>query len=86
MERYYKKQDITIEVNKELPIFTVSINKIVHNGQNVKFWKDRWLNEYSLQSHYPILYELSTNTVSQVIGYNSFYLTFNRPLNHILQQ
>jgi hypothetical protein len=42
-----------------------------------------------LQSHYSILYELSTNKnilVSQAIGYNRFYLIFNRPLNHILQQ
>jgi hypothetical protein len=75
------------EVNKELHIFNISINKRVGNGKNTLFWKDKWLNECSLMTQYPLLYELSTNkdiTVSYVIGINIFYLSFNRTLNYIL--
>jgi hypothetical protein len=45
--------------------------------------------ECSLKSHYPLLYDIASNKdiiVNQAIGYNKFYITFNRPLNIILQQ
>jgi hypothetical protein len=41
----------------------------------------------ALKSHYPILFELTTNkndTVTQIIGYNRFYIQFNRSLNDTL--
>jgi zinc-binding in reverse transcriptase len=43
----------------------------------------------SLKDYYPLLYEIVINkdiTVDKVIGYNRFYLYFNRPLNVVLAQ
>jgi hypothetical protein len=77
------------EVNKEIIIFNTSINKIIENGQTIKFWTDRWIKECSLKKYYTLLYETTTNkdiTVDRVIGYNRFYLNFNRSLNVVLAQ
>jgi zinc-binding in reverse transcriptase len=75
------------EVNKELHIFNISINKHVSNGNNTLFWKDRWLNECSLRTQYSLLYELTANkdiTIAYVIEINIFYLSFTRTLNSTL--
>jgi hypothetical protein len=59
----------------------------VGNGNNILFSKDRWLLECSLQTQYTLLYELSSNKdikVSQAIGFNRFYLSFNRILDSVL--
>jgi hypothetical protein len=50
------------EVRKKLNIFLVSINKKVDNGQSTLFWHDKWLLECSLNTQYPLLYELANNT------------------------
>jgi len=47
------------------------------------------MSECSLKSYYPLLYDIASNkdiTINQAIGYNIFYITFNRPLNITLQQ
>jgi zinc-binding in reverse transcriptase len=77
------------EVNKELLIFNTSINKKLGNDQTIKFWKDRWITECNLQTLFPLLYDLASNkdvTISQIIGYNRFYLSFTRTLNNALSQ
>jgi hypothetical protein len=55
----------------------------------MKFWKDRWLTDCSLQSHFSLLYELTDNkdsTIAPIVRYNRFYLTFIRSLNNLSQQ
>jgi hypothetical protein len=77
------------EVNKEIIIFNTSINKIVGNSQTIKFWIDRWITKVSLKDYYPLLYEIEIIKdiiVDRIIGYNRFYLNFNRPLNVALAQ
>jgi hypothetical protein len=73
------------EVCKEKLIFSTSINKVIRNGTNTLFWKDRWLSECALQSQFPMLYDITTVMVSQIIGYNRYYLFFTRPINDILR-
>jgi hypothetical protein len=71
------------EVNKERDIFNISINKHIGNGQQILFWKDRWLGECTLSVQFPLLYDIASDPeikVSQVIGHNRFYLSFNRNL------
>jgi hypothetical protein len=39
--------------------------------------------------YFPMLYDLACNknvTVAQIIGYNKYYLMFDRPFNNILRQ
>jgi hypothetical protein len=53
------------------------------------FLKDRWLSNCSLDTQYPLLYEIASNknlTVSHAIDYNRFYLTFTRSLSNTLQK
>jgi hypothetical protein len=43
----------------------------------------------SIQAFYPSLYDIASDkniTMDKVIGFNRYYLTFNRPLNNILYQ
>jgi hypothetical protein len=77
------------EVNKERDIFIISINKYIGNDTKILFWKDKWINECSLNIQYPLLYEITTDqniSVAQVIGYNRYYLSFSRSLNDTLRQ
>jgi zinc-binding in reverse transcriptase len=76
------------EVNKELQIFNTSVDKQLGNEKNIYFWKDRWLTNNALQSQFPLLFDIATYqniTVSQVIGYNRFYLNFTRGFNTTLR-
>jgi hypothetical protein len=48
-----------------------------------------WLNDCSLNTQYPFLFEISMDpniTVAQVIGYNRYYLSFTRSLNDTLRK
>jgi hypothetical protein len=77
------------EVNKEKDIFITSISNRLENGSKTLFWKDRWLNDCSLNTQYPFLFEISMDpniTVAQVIGYNRYYLSFTRSLNDTLRK
>jgi hypothetical protein len=77
------------EVNKEKDIFITSISKKIGNGSKTLFWKDRWLNDCSLNIQYPFLFEISMEpniTVAQVIGYNRYYLSFTRSLTDTLRK
>jgi hypothetical protein len=77
------------EVKKEELSYQTSISKSVGKGQNIFFWKDRWLSDCPLDTVYPLLYEIASNknlTVSYVISYNIFYLTFTRLFDNTLQE
>jgi hypothetical protein len=72
MSKYHNRKSLVNasnfwkEVNKELQIFNTSVNKILSNGQNTLFWKDRWLSENALQSQFSLLYEIASDQNSTV--------------------
>jgi hypothetical protein len=77
------------EVNKEKDIFITSISNQLGNGSKTLFWKDRWLNDCSLNIQYPLLFEISMDpniTVARVIGYNRYYLSFTSSLTDTLRK
>jgi hypothetical protein len=46
-----------------------------NNGEQRRFWEDKWLGNYSFQQQYPFLYNIvwkKSDTVAQVLKYNSF--------------
>jgi hypothetical protein len=47
------------ELCKEKLIFNTNVNKIVGNGNNTLFWKNRWVLECSFQSQFSMLYDLT---------------------------
>jgi Reverse transcriptase (RNA-dependent DNA polymerase) len=64
-------------------ILDVSINWKVNNGKSTLFWLDRWKDEYSLATKYPLLFSISSNfniTVFQAFSSGQLQLSFNRQL------
>jgi hypothetical protein len=63
MPHYFEKK-LTKNTN-----INTSIDKKIENDQTVKFSHDRWLTNSSLQTYYPLLYEIvydKNKTIDQV--------------------
>jgi hypothetical protein len=69
-------------VIREKNIYNIGINKAIGNGKNTLFWHDRWISDCALKSHFSLLFKITSNqgiTVAEVIGFNGYYVLFNRP-------
>jgi hypothetical protein len=55
----------------------------VGNGENTRFWEDKWLGDKSLAQQYPSLYgvvQCKQVTVASVLGQNPLGIEFRRSL------
>ena len=55
----------------------------LQNGEQIRFWEDKWLGSTSLKNHYPALYNLvirKHDTVSKVMSSTPLNVSFRRAL------
>ena len=55
----------------------------LHNGNNIRFWEDKWLGSFTLKEQYPSLYNIARKKqvlVAQVFSCRPFNLMFRRAL------
>jgi hypothetical protein len=56
----------------------------VNNGQDTRFWEDKWLGDFSLQHRFPSLYNLvqrKNATVANVLGFVPLNVSYRRGLH-----
>ena len=55
----------------------------LQNGEQIRFWEDKWLGSTSLKNYYPALYNLvirKHDTVSKVMSSTPLNVSFRRAL------